>query len=485
MRFTLLSFLLFLHTNLYSQKEKKDAPPSISTICSPKIYICDLLQNAANIGPSFSAKTFPGVINNSNCNEGSPYSNYSCLYTSDNQSWFIIEVTNGGNLTFTINSSTDRDIDGAIWGPINNDLTNTCSALGNSPISCDFLSPSIISLYIPNAQAGQKYLLLLANYSNSELNINLNQPQGGQVTYKQIINIIPNPEPNISALAGCYSFESSFRDSVSQTDGIASGSLTFTHDRFDKANNALKLDGNSSLTINSSRLLNPSFTYSCWFKINELPSYGTLSTIISIGGAGSDQVLALNNNYHVYSTPIPVDPIFFSYFQYDTEPTVDYFNYDISLNRWYHYVGVKSTDSLKTYINGELISKKVSGKNARYSQSIAKIGSRFNNLSKFKGELDDVLIFNRDLTNNEVASLYNINNCQFVQNPCPNMVVINDNLNINGSQEASLFITANGLNAINPNGNTIFSAGRSILLNPGFKVESGGVFKTKLGGCSN
>lgn len=485
MRFTLLTVLLLLSTSLYSQKEKKDPPPSISTICSPKNYVCNLLPNGANIGISFSSKIIPGIVNNSNCLEGSPYSNNGCLYSSDNQSWFIIEVINGGNLSFTINSSTNRDIDGAIWGTINNDLSNTCTALSNAPFSCDFLSSSIISLTIMNAQVGQKYLLLLANYSNSILDINLNQPQGGQVSYKEIRISTPNPDPNLSALAGCYSFESSYRDSVSQSDGIASGSLTFTADRFGQANKALKLDGNSLLTINSSRLLNPSFTYSCWFKINELPPNGTLSTIISIGGAGSDQVLALNNNYHVYSTPIPVDPIFFSYFQYDTEPTVDYFNYDISLGRWYHYVGVKSTDSLKTYINGVLISKKVSGKNARYTQSTAKIGSRYNNTSKFKGELDDVLIFNRDLTNNEVASLYNINNCQFVQNPCQNILVINDNLNVTESKEASLYITSNGVNNINSNGNIIFSAGRSILLNPGFKVESGGVFKTKMGGCSN
>ncbi|WP_341226794.1 LamG domain-containing protein [uncultured Arcticibacterium sp.] len=485
MRNTFL-ILCFLSTiNLFGQKIEK-SKLSIASECSQTEYVCNLVTNNANLGDAFSSSSFEAIVNNSVCLDGSVYTNYGCLGSSENQSWFILEITSGGNLDFSISSSTSRDIDGAIWGGLNSDYSNVCSLLSNNPVACDYSASSTVSMALANTLVGQKFLLLVANFSNSALSFSLNQPQGGSIIYKEIQPIEPvNVVPQGSPLVGCYSFNNSYRDSISQTDGVEIGSLSFTNDRFGQQNSSLRLNGNSAVSLNTERLLNTSYTFSCWFKMNELPTYNSLSTLISVGGNWApDQILALNNNYYIYDTPNPVDPFFSSYFQTGVEPSIDRPEYDIRLERWYHYAGVRSTDSLKTYIDGQLISQIFSGKAATYGSNVAKVGSRTGGANHyFKGDVDDVLFFNRALSNDEVSSLYNINNCQFIENPCSFAISVNENLNIDAYRQASLFLESGLPNEIGANGIVEYSAGRSIRLNPGFNVESGGVFRTNIGGC--
>ena len=67
--------------------------------------------------------------------------------------------------------------------------------------------------------------------------------------------------------------------------------------------------------------------------------------------------------------------------------------------------------------------------------------------------------------------------------PCPSNVTINYSINANGvAVEASNLIIGSGL--IGNNANVTLDAGHSVLLTPGFKVESGGVFHAKIGGCN-
>ncbi|AWW00623.1 LamG domain-containing protein [Arcticibacterium luteifluviistationis] len=479
MRNTFLILSVLSTLNLFGQKTGK-SKITIASECSPTQYVCNLVSDNGNIGEPFSSKVFQGVVDNSVCLDGSVNGNYGCLGSSENQSWFILEVLSSGNLIFSISSSTGGDIDGAIWGILNNDFSNSCTILESNPISCDFFSSGAITLSINNAQSGQKYALLLANFSNSNLSISLNQPQGGSVSYREV-----KPSVTTGPLIACYTFKNSYRDSIGQTDGVAVGNLEFNEDRFGEINSALKVNGSSSLDINSSLLLNNNYTYSCWFKIDELPVFNTLSTLVSVGGpgVGGDQILALNNNYYIFSNENPVDPFFQSYFKPSVNPTVSSPDFQIKLGSWYHYAGVRGSDSLKLYVDGNLISKEPTELNATYGQSTATIGSRANNDYNFKGIVDDVLIFNRALSNDEVASLYNINNCQFVENPCSLAISINENLNIDTYRQASLFIESGIPNTISSSGIVEYSAGRSIGLNPGFVVESGGVFQTNIGGC--
>ena len=146
-------------------------------------------------------------------------SGYACLSTSPRPSWYYLQIENPGNLLIYIQSrasvlpngqpnpsSAGRDIDFACWGPFEaqsqedfieklccgfynlDDIDNdshrpnggnhsTPDAGSNPPawggypdgnlIDCSYDAASTEWCYIPNAQQGQWYLLLVCNYSSS------------------------------------------------------------------------------------------------------------------------------------------------------------------------------------------------------------------------------------------------------------------------------------------------------------------------------
>jgi hypothetical protein len=160
---------------------------------------CSLFTDPNNYtnGSSFS---YNAPTNNNSFLTGASGTNYGCLYSAPNQAWFIITVNTGGNLYFNFTNSNNYDVDAAIWGPIlNNDNANACSSTQSSPLTCDF-DAGRPDLYINNAQAGQKYVMLVTNYSNANTSINISQPTGGSVTYSMVN--LPNcsliPTANIS-----------------------------------------------------------------------------------------------------------------------------------------------------------------------------------------------------------------------------------------------------------------------------------------------
>ena len=80
------------------------------------------------------------------------------------------------------------------------------------------------------------------------------------------------------------------------------------------------------------------------------------------------------------------------------------------LNSWHHFVIIKQSNNFKFYLNGILV----------YSNAIANInsptadvffGSTAPNDNNFFGKLDDIGIWNRALTQEEITNLYNANQC--------------------------------------------------------------------------
>ncbi|MBA4852719.1 LamG domain-containing protein [Emticicia sp. BO119] len=180
---TLLSLLGIISAHA---QQKRPINPIPNMVADANYRIgCSLFADPNNYstGSSFS---FSAPVNNNSYLTGPNGADYGCLYSAPNQAWFMITVNTGGNLYFNFANSYDYDIDAAIWGPINNnDVANACASTLNSPLTCDF-DGSRPDLYINNAQAGQKYLMLVTNYSNANTTINITQPNGGSVTYAMV-----------------------------------------------------------------------------------------------------------------------------------------------------------------------------------------------------------------------------------------------------------------------------------------------------------
>ena len=96
---------------------------------------------------------------------------YGCLGTQPNPAFYAIEIDQPGDLTITMQSTPQVDIDFICWGPFN-DPTTMCDSLTGAYIEdCSYSTAAIEDCNITNAVTGQHYILLITNYSNTVCNI--------------------------------------------------------------------------------------------------------------------------------------------------------------------------------------------------------------------------------------------------------------------------------------------------------------------------
>ena len=151
--FIILSFLISFST--FSQ----------NTTCGNMAPMCDA-----------SGVTFPAQTTGS----ATSGNNYSCLYSQPNPSWFFVQISNTGPIDMTLSAA--HDIDFIIYGPFPDQATAAagCGNMGNggsggSVIDCSYSATANETPSIPNAQAGQVYVILVTNYSGTNQPISLVQ----------------------------------------------------------------------------------------------------------------------------------------------------------------------------------------------------------------------------------------------------------------------------------------------------------------------
>jgi gliding motility-associated-like protein len=116
-----------------------------------------------------------------------------CLATSPNPTFFTIQVVGNGPINYLLTQSTTQggpanlDVDYAAWGPYNSQA-EVCAAMGNPPTNpltglttgCSYSAAATENFNIPNAVAGQFYVILITNFSNQQGFISLTQTNAGQ-----------------------------------------------------------------------------------------------------------------------------------------------------------------------------------------------------------------------------------------------------------------------------------------------------------------
>jgi hypothetical protein len=209
-----------------------------------------------------------------------------------------------------------------------------------------------------------------------------------------------------SGLVACYPFTGNADDgSGNGNHGTVNGAV-LTTDRFGNGNSAYGFDGaNDYIAIPVDKLTNPVYTFSFWAKPASIPASPDSYAILSIGGPGADQGILLSNNYVGGSTG-------WAMVSYHTDGTLVPSNSVGALpdvNTWYHIVQTRSANAASLYVNGVLIgTRPTNGKTAGYKPSGpgATIGSRSNLIQFFHGEIDDLRLYNRALSAEEVQALY-------------------------------------------------------------------------------
>ena len=219
-----------------------------------------------------------------------------------------------------------------------------------------------------------------------------------------LIAQVPSYVPT-SGLVGWWPFNGNANDeSGNGNNGTVTGAQ-LTNDRFG-TNKAYSFNGNSDYI----RMLNPgplgitSRSVSVWVKTTDSSTY---SIVVSWGGNDlSGQDFNLWSNYDCIG------------FTFDINYSARTYNSNFTNGQWNHYVVVfdnsigSTISSIKVYQNGSLLSTVCAS--TTNNGIINTVGSnpiyvgRYHGLSKdfLNGSVDDIGIWNRALTQQEVTNLY-------------------------------------------------------------------------------
>ena len=224
-----------------------------------------------------------------------------------------------------------------------------------------------------------------------------------------------------NGLVGYWPFCGNANDDSGNGNNGTENGASLTTDRFGNSSSAYSFDGISN-KINfgtSQSLINLlQYTYSVW--INRDVNCGNEALVISNYGGNWDGNLLFgkisgNGNsqirLHKQTTTIASESI-------------------MNNNQWINLVAVKDNSSLKLYSNGVLIqdtdiSNFESVNNTSFPFVVG--GSGWSNLHYFMGKIDDIGVWNRALTQQEISQLYN-------QNQCITNISVTDTLIINVGQ---------------------------------------------------
>ncbi|MBU3681458.1 MAG: T9SS type A sorting domain-containing protein [Flavobacterium sp.] len=215
-------------------------------------------------------------------------------------------------------------------------------------------------------------------------------------------------------------------DSGNGNNGVVNGA-TLTTDRFGNANSAYNYDGNNYITIPSLNQ-NNDWSISFWFNSLNQSNFGlqyplglgcsSISTFSTPGFGINGGVQQSPCNALLLNKMLLTDAA--------TECTSNIWTSStFQQQAWYNVVINKTGNTYTIFINGQ---NSASGNLSDINLDNITLGSRCNyNWLKFVGKIDDLGVWNRALTPNEVTQLYN-------QNQCITNITVTDTLVINVGQ---------------------------------------------------
>lgn len=204
---------------------------------------------------------------------------------------------------------------------------------------------------------------------------------------------VPNYVPT-NGLVGWWRFSGNANDESGNNLNLTLNQTTYSSDRFGDNNSALLLNGtNWGENQNNQNFVAGSWSYSFWINANNFNS----SPLFIQTTFGYADVFNLNY-FAVIGTSSGIQTCFSS---------------GLTTGSWDHIVTIynEQSNSLSIYKNGLLMNSSTT--NGILNQIIGNIyvGKRPNNTGYFDGKIDDIGIWNRALTTQEIADLYNAINC--------------------------------------------------------------------------
>lgn len=227
---------------------------------------------------------------------------------------------------------------------------------------------------------------------------------------------VPNYVPT-NGLVGWWPFNNNANDlSGNAYNGTVTGAA-LTNDRFNNANGAYSFSSasNNTIAMTLANNISTNFTVLMWIKPNRTVNMQTESTVcpvgVSVPMANSNQNWALmpvqqnNPNLGVGGLSIGSNGIMSA--EHGINILVDRHSYTSSLNNFTCVALVYRSDSTFLYVNGNVVRSKpihCSGSNKTLSSNLQLGGTLYS--PNFSGIIDDLGIWNRALTQQEITGLY-------------------------------------------------------------------------------
>ncbi|MDB5272834.1 MAG: C-terminal target protein [Chitinophagaceae bacterium] len=207
-----------------------------------------------------------------------------------------------------------------------------------------------------------------------------------------------------------YKFNGNANDEMNNDQGTLQGAPTSVADRFGNANSAYSFNGTSQYVTTANQYTSPTnlndFSFSVWFQTTTLTGgkiieFGSAAT----GGSGNyDRQVYMANSGQLYITVNPGG-------------TGHVLNTPLGYNDgiWHNVIGtVSAANGMRLYADGILIASDAAATTGQsfsgyWRMAYDNTGAWTNAPSSqfFKGNLDDVMIFHRELTSAEVTTAYN------------------------------------------------------------------------------
>ena len=238
------------------------------------------------------------------------------------------------------------------------------------------------------------------------------------VFFAQIPSYVPT-----NGLVGYWPFNGNANDeSGNGNNGTVNGAI-FTSDRFGNGNSAYNFNGNNDFIQIINPILpiaNSSRTISAWFNLTPTPEYNDWYSILSYGNNISDGFL---NDILIQKTLADIN---FNEFMCISNPI-----FDLS-NNWHNIIITYDSSNLlnvKIYLDSLLLQTNITNYHGITSLNtqltnlyFGKSNVMYNSYYNFNGSIDDIGIWNRALTQEEITGLYNTLGAQ--------QIVVNNQISI-------------------------------------------------------
>lgn len=220
------------------------------------------------------------------------------------------------------------------------------------------------------------------------------------------ISSLCQPTDNVIAY---YPFNGNANDVTANKKNGVIYNVTSSSDRLGKANAAYTFNGTNSKIILPNTLFtsNSAFAISLWFRFS--------GVILRPADYGSEQLIDLRGQYNFNVAYVrnnhPTNPKSVMFNLASSSSSINCFSANSSIQdaTWYHIVACYSNNTMKLYLNGNLVDTKtntppsiVSG----YSNALGKDYNMSKDRCWFNGILDEVILYKRSLTSTEALALY-------------------------------------------------------------------------------